>query len=62
MSDLWAALCLVLVLEGLFLFIAPAAWKRMAVQMLAMPPGMIRRFGGAVLAIGLIALYFVRGA
>ena len=29
-SELAAALCLVLVLEGLFLFASPNAWKRMA--------------------------------
>jgi len=33
-SDLWAALCLVLVIEGLFLFAAPAAWKRMVAQLI----------------------------
>ncbi|PSD27226.1 hypothetical protein C7E18_09715, partial [Stenotrophomonas maltophilia] len=30
MKDLFAAVCLVAVLEGLFLFVAPFAWKRMA--------------------------------
>nr|EKU9965069.1 DUF2065 family protein [Stenotrophomonas maltophilia] len=29
MKDLFAAVCLVAVLEGLFLFVAPFAWKRM---------------------------------
>ena len=33
MADLWAALCLVAVLEGLFLFAAPGAWKRAAEQL-----------------------------
>ena len=33
MNDLWSALCLVAVLEGLFLFAAPAAWKRAAEQL-----------------------------
>ena len=28
MADLWAALCLVAVLEGLVLFAVPGAWKR----------------------------------
>ena len=36
MSDLWASLCLVAVLEGLLLFAFPAAWKRMAEQMQSM--------------------------
>lgn len=61
MSDLWAALCLVFVLEGLILFAAPGFWKRNAEQMLSMPATSLRRIGAAVLAVGLIALYFVRG-
>lgn len=61
MSDLWAALCLVFVLEGLILFAAPGFWKRNAEQMLSMPITTLRRIGAAVLAVGLVALYFVRG-
>ncbi|ATD67938.1 hypothetical protein CNR27_11265 [Luteimonas chenhongjianii] len=61
MSDLWAALCLVFVVEGLMLFAAPGFWKRNAEQMLALPLSTLRRIGAAVLALGLVALYFVRG-
>jgi len=60
-KDLWAALCLVAVLEGLMLFVAPGGWKRAAEQMLALPDAQIRRIGAVVLALGLVALYFVRG-
>jgi uncharacterized protein YjeT (DUF2065 family) len=60
MADLWAALCLVAVLEGLFLFAAPGAWKRAAEQMVAMPDGHVRRIGAVVLGAGLLALWFVR--
>ena len=61
MQDLWAALCLVAVLEGLMLFVAPGGWKRAAEQMLVLPDAQIRRIGAVVLALGLVALYFVRG-
>ena len=61
MHDLWAALCLVAVLEGLILFVAPGGWKRAAAQLLAMPDTQLRRVGAVFLALGLIALYFVRG-
>ncbi|RPD88400.1 DUF2065 family protein [Luteimonas sp. 100069] len=61
MSDLWAALCLVFVVEGMMLFAAPGFWKRNAEQMLALPLSTLRRIGAAVLALGLVALYFVRG-
>ncbi|NZA26424.1 DUF2065 family protein [Luteimonas sp. SJ-92] len=62
MSDLWAALCLVAVLEGLVLFVAPRGWKRAAEQMLAMPDRQLRIVGGIVLGAGALALFLVRGA
>ena len=61
MSDLWAALCLVAVIEGLFLFVAPGAWKRAVEQMLSMPDETVRRVGGVILILGLLSLYLVRG-
>ena len=61
MSDLWAALCLVAVIEGLFLFVAPGAWKRAAEQLQALPDEHVRRIGGVVLALGLLSLYLLRG-
>lgn len=61
MNDLWSALCLVAVLEGLFLFAAPAAWKRAAEQLHALPDRRVRAIGGLVVIAGLLALYFVRG-
>ncbi|TWI01082.1 hypothetical protein IP90_02704 [Luteimonas cucumeris] len=61
MSELWAALCLVAVLEGLWLFAAPGAWKRAMAQMQALPEQHLRRIGGMILAAGLVMLYLVRG-
>lgn len=61
MSDLWAALCLVAVIEGLFLFAAPGAWKRAAERLHALPDEHVRRIGGVVLILGLLSLYLVRG-
>ncbi|WP_149194986.1 DUF2065 domain-containing protein [Luteimonas suaedae] len=62
MSDLWAALCLVAVLEGLMLFAAPRGWKRAAEQMLAMPDRQLRTIGGIVLAAGVVGLYLIRSS
>lgn len=59
MSELAASLCLVLVLEGLFLFAAPRAWKRMAEQMQQFDPRSMRMIGGAMVLVGLIALKIV---
>jgi len=60
MSDLWAALCLVAVLEGLVLFAFPDAWKRMAEQMQAMQSRQLRIGGALLLGAGLVALYLLR--
>jgi hypothetical protein len=60
MTDLWAALALVAVLEGLALFAFPNMWRRAAEQLLAMPPQQLRLIGGLVLIAGLVALYFIR--
>ncbi len=59
MRELSAALCLVLVVEGLFLFAAPAAWKRMAEQLQRIEPRVLRVVGGVMVAVGLVALKIV---
>lgn len=61
MSELWAALCLVAILEGLLLFAAPAAWKRTVAQMLELSDEQVRRIGAVVLMLGLVSLWVVRG-
>ena len=60
MTDLWAALALVAVLEGLVLFAFPNVWKRTAEQLLAMPARQLRLIGGLILAGGLVVLYIAR--
>ncbi len=59
MNELWAALCLVAVLEGLLLFAAPDAWKRMVEQAMQMESRQLRVIGGVVMALGLVSLYLV---
>lgn len=61
MSDLWAALCLVLVLEGLMLFVAPDGWKQMALRLQELPGRQLRIGGAIMIVLGLISLHFVRG-
>ncbi|GEM_PF-5653322 len=60
MQDLFSALCLVAILEGLFLFAAPLAWKRMAARLLELPAAALRQSGAVLLAIGLAALWWLR--
>lgn len=59
-SELAAALCLVLVIEGLFLLAAPARWKRMAEQVQRVDPRTLRLIGCGMVVVGLVALRLVR--
>lgn len=52
--DFYAALCLVLVLEGLVLFAAPLGWQAMMREVVKLSPRTPRMFGAV--AIGLITL------
>ena len=60
-ADLWAALALVLILEGLVPFISPGAYRNMVQQMAAMPEKTLRSVGLALMVVGLISLLLVRG-
>ena len=57
--ELAAALCLVLVIEGLFLFVGPGAWKRMVAQVQHVDERTLRVIGGVLIAVGLLALKLV---
>ncbi|HZP65116.1 MAG TPA: DUF2065 family protein [Rudaea sp.] len=54
-----AALCLVLILEGLFLFAAPHMWLRFAEQMRQLEARQLRVIGGVMLAVGVLVLKLV---
>jgi uncharacterized protein len=60
-TDLWAALCLMLLFEGLLLFAAPEAWKRTVIELVRQPSVRLRTFGGVLVIVGLIGLYLLRG-
>jgi uncharacterized protein YjeT (DUF2065 family) len=59
-QDLLAALCLVLVIEGLLLLGAPLLWKRVAEQLQSLPERSLRTYGAIMAGIGLVLLQFVR--
>lgn len=58
--DLVAALCLVLVIEGLMLFAAPSHGQSMVRQALEMKPRTLRVCGAVAVIAGLAALQLVR--
>ena len=62
LTDLLAAVFLVLVFEGLFLLVAPGVWKRVATQMMTTAERTLRIYGGVMVLAGLIALQMMRMA
>lgn len=60
MASLAAAVCLVLVIEGLFLFASPALWKRMAEQLQQIDDRTLRMIGAGMVVVGLVVLQLVR--
>jgi len=58
-DSLWLALALVLILEGLFPFASPAAWRRMFAQLLQMTDGQIRFFAAASISSGLLLIWWL---
>lgn len=59
-QDLFAALALMLVLEGILPFISPGALRRVARQMSESSDGALRATGMISMLIGLALLYLVR--
>ncbi|MBI2772279.1 MAG: DUF2065 domain-containing protein [Burkholderiales bacterium] len=56
---LWAAMALVLVLEGLLPFISPGGWRRTFEKLLTLQDGQLRFFGLCSMLIGLAMLWFL---
>ncbi len=60
-ADLWAALALLLILEGLMPFFSPRGYRSLVQQMATLPESTLRYTGLAFMVLGVIALYLVRG-
>jgi uncharacterized protein YjeT (DUF2065 family) len=58
-TSLWAALALVLVLEGLLPLLSPAQWRHMFQQLLELHDGQLRFFGLCSIVAGLVLLWLV---
>lgn len=59
-SDLGVAIALVLVIEGVMPFVAPASLRRTLATMAAMPDRSLRVVGALSMMLGLALLYFIR--
>lgn len=60
LSSLGIALCLVLVIEGILPFVAPARWKRMLQSVGSLSDRQIRLIGLSSMIMGTACLYLLR--
>jgi uncharacterized protein YjeT (DUF2065 family) len=58
-NDLFSALALVLVIEGIMPFVAPDKWKHMLTQVMQFDDRTLRIFGGVLMVTGLVILYSI---
>ena len=58
-NTLWLALALVLVIEGLFPFASPVAWRKMFSQLLQLTDGQIRFFAVFSISAGLMLIWLL---
>ncbi len=61
MTDLFTALALVLVIEGLFLALFPHRLRQILAAMEQMPPEALRLGGLAAATAGVLLVWFLRG-
>lgn len=59
-QDLFAALSLVLVIEGMLPFIKPEIWRKTMGRMVEKPDNALRFMGLASMLLGVTLLYMVR--
>ncbi len=59
-SDLFAGIAFYLIIEGLFPFAAPAAWRRGLAGIARLPDPQLRSFGLAIVIAGLAVLFVAR--
>ncbi len=57
--DLWVALCLVLVIEGILPFISPRSWREAAQLMAQFDDRSLRLAGLFSMLVGILILYLV---
>lgn len=60
-ADFWAALALMLVLEGLLPFLSPRAYRQAVAQLASLPDRSLRLLALGLILSGLLLLGLVRG-
>jgi uncharacterized protein YjeT (DUF2065 family) len=59
-DELFRALALVCIIEGLMPLLLPDRWRRALQNLTDIDPNRIRIFGGALIVIGLVALQLLK--
>lgn len=62
MPELWAALAIVMILEGALPFVSPRRWRDAFSRLVALSDGQIRFVGLIAILLGIAALLLVRDA
>lgn len=60
MSELFAALCLVLVIEGLMPFLAPKSWRETVTKVAQFNDGQLRMVGLICIVVGLLSYWMTK--
>jgi len=59
-TDFWAALALMMVLEGVLPFARPEGWRQLMLKISRMTDAQLRTFGFLSMVAGVLILYGVR--
>lgn len=60
MSDLWAAIAIAMIFEGMMPFLSPKGWKQAVLKIMSQPEDKIRGFGLVVMILGVLLLTLVK--
>jgi len=60
MSDLWAAIAIAMIFEGMMPFLSPKSWKETVLKLIALPNEKVRVVGLVVMLGGVILLSLVK--
>jgi len=60
-DDLWAAIALMLIIEGIMPFVNPSTFRQMLQLVSQMEDRNVRILGGFWMSLGLLVLFWVRG-
>ena len=60
MTDLWAAIAIAMIFEGMMPFLSPKSWRQAILKIVTLPDAKLRSIGLIVMASGVVLLTFVR--